>query len=73
MPSEVDALFEMPTVNGAAIMRLDDYGLTEGCRASFNVLDCPDVQEAFRTRPDRIVFRDGRKIAQTRTESELFE
>lgn len=72
-PAEVDSLFDMPTVNGAGIMRLDDYGLSEGCRASFNVLDCPDVQEAFRTRPDRIVFRDGRKVAETRTESTLFE
>ena len=73
MPSEVDALFDMPTVNGAGVMRLADYGLTEGCRASFNILDCPDVQEAFRTRPDRTVFRDGRRIARTRTESTVFE
>ena len=72
-PAEVDHLFDMPTVNGARIMHIEGYGLTEGCRASFNVLDCPDVQEAFRTRPDRIVFRDGRRIAETRTTSELFE
>ena len=73
MPTEVDALFDMPTRCAAAVMRLDGYGLEPGCRASFNVLACADAQEAFRTRPGRDVFRDGRQVARKRVEGELLE
>ncbi len=70
-PREVDALFDMPTANSARMLRLDRYGLEVGCRASFNLLACASVQEAFRTRPDRTVVRDGRVVATTRTERRL--
>ncbi len=68
-PLEVDRLFDMPTVNAARLMGISDYGLETGCKATFNILDCKSVQEAFRTRPDRVVLREGRVLAETRTET----
>ncbi len=71
MPSEVSALFDMPTLRSAQILGLSGYGLGVGDRASLVILDCPSVQEAFRLRPDRTVIRDGRVIARTTTTREL--
>jgi len=70
-PAEVDRLFDMPTVNAARMLRLSGYGLEVGCRASFNILACRSVQEAFRTRPDRTVVRDGRVVATTRSDRQI--
>jgi len=72
MPADIEALFDMPTINSARILRLADYGLEAGRAASLNVIAAPTVQEAFRTRPDRrYVIRRGRIVAETRTESRL--
>ena len=72
MPADIEALFDMPTVNSARILRIEDYGLEEGRAASLNVIAAPTVQEAFRMRPDRrYVIRRGRIVAETRTESRL--
>ncbi len=67
-PEEIDALFDMPTVVAARTLGLDGYGLEVGARASFNVLACPSVQEAFRLQPDRTVVKDGRVLVRTTTE-----
>jgi cytosine deaminase len=73
MPEQIETLFDMPTVRAARVMRLENYGLEVGNIASFNVIDAETVQEAFRTRADRLyVIRKGRIIARTRTESEIF-
>lgn len=42
-PKEMETLFDMPTVNSARILRLDDYGLEVGKTASFNIIDAPTV------------------------------
>ncbi len=69
LPEEIEVLYNMPTLNSAKILRLSDYGLEEGKTASFNVIDAPNVQEAFRAQPDRrYVIRKGKIIAQTTTE-----
>ena len=67
MPREVEAVFDMPTTHAARMLRLPAYGLDIGCRASFNILAAPSIQEALRTRPDRTVIRDGRILAERRT------
>lgn len=71
-PVEIEEVFNMPTINSAKVMRLTDYGLEVGNSADFNIIDAPDVQEALRTRADRLyVIRKGRVIAKTRTQSEI--
>ena len=45
----------MVTVENAAILGLEDYGLYEGAMASLLVLDAGDPIEAVRLRPDRLV------------------
>ena len=72
-PAEVSALFDMPTHNAARMLRLEGYGLEVGCRASFNLLGCSSVQEAFRTRPDRTVLRHGQVLVETKTEQRWAE
>jgi cytosine deaminase len=71
-PQEIETLFDMPTVNSARILRLDNYGLEVGKTASFNIIDAPTVQEAFRTQPDRVVLRKGEVLAETQTSVSLY-
>lgn len=73
MPSEVETLFDMPTINSARVMRLPAYGIAPGNSADLNIIDAPSVQEALRTRADRLyVFKKGKILAKTRTRSDLF-
>jgi cytosine/creatinine deaminase len=73
LPEDIEVLFNMPTVNAAKLLRIKDYGLEPGNMASFNVIDAPTVQEAFRSQPDRrYVVRKGKIIAQTKTEVKVF-
>jgi len=72
-PREIEEVYDMPTINSARVIRLTDYGLEVGKSADFNIIDALDVQEALRTRADRLyVIKKGRVIAKTRTKSELF-
>ena len=71
-PKEIEILYDMPTVNAAKVLRLKNYGIKIGNPASFNIIDAPTVQEAFRTQADRLyVVREGRIIARTSTNSRL--
>ena len=72
--AEIELLFDMPTLNSARIIGLkeDAYGINPGAPASFNIIDAPDVMEAFRTQADRLyVFKNGKIVARTRTERVL--
>lgn len=61
----IETLYDMATVNGARLMRLDGYGLQPGCRADLVVAAAPSVQEAYRTQPPRLaVIHDGRLVAE---------
>jgi cytosine deaminase len=72
LPQEIEILFDMPTVNAARVLRLEDYGIEVGKTANLNVIDAPTVQEAFRTQADRrYVIRKGKIIAETETRTEL--
>ena len=73
MPKEIEILFDMPTINAARVLRLKKYGIKVGNPASLNIIDAPNVQEAFRIQADRLyVIRQGKVIARTKTISELF-
>lgn len=60
------ACFDAVTVNGAAILHLEGYGIASGNRADFVLLQARDPVEAIRLRAPRLaVFRAGKVIAET--------
>jgi cytosine deaminase len=64
-PAEMRRCFDMVTVENAAIMGLQGYGLEPGCMASLVVLDAGDQTEALRLRPDRLaVVARGKLVAE---------
>jgi cytosine deaminase len=65
-PAEMRTCFDMVTVNNAKTMKLQDYGLHVGAKASLVVLDANDPIEALRLRATRLcVVANGRVISQT--------
>ncbi|MEM1361230.1 MAG: amidohydrolase family protein [Pseudomonadota bacterium] len=63
-PEDMRRCFEMITVDNAAIIGLQDYGLVKGAMASLVVLDAGDPIEAVRLRPDRLaVISKGKLVA----------
>ena len=64
-PDEMRRCFDMVTVENAAIMGLEGYGLQPGCIASLVVLDAGNPTEALRLRPYRLaVVARGKLVAQ---------
>ena len=62
--SQQDTLFEMITSRGAAVMKLEKYGIKKGNPADCVILQAGSVMESLRLRPNRLaVFRRGRIIA----------
>jgi cytosine deaminase len=58
--------FDAVTVNAAKVMRLENYGLSPGCDASFVLLQARSPVEAIRLRATRLsVWRRGRLLAST--------
>jgi cytosine deaminase len=72
-PAEIETLHRMITRNAARILRLENYGLQPGAPADFVLLDCPSVQEAFRTQPGREVYRRGKLVARRTVTAELLD
>src|SRR5690348_12840963 len=65
--AELRRLLDMITVNPAAALGLDDYGLRVGGPADLVVFDAPTVAYALRlVAPRYLVMRAGRVVAQTR-------
>ena len=68
-PDEVEAVFAMPTTNGARVMGLPDYGTEPGCAGDLVILDAKSAAEAITGRADRnYVIKRGRVIAETVTQ-----
>jgi cytosine/creatinine deaminase len=65
--TELRRLQDMITVNPAAALGLDDYGLRVGGPADLVVFDAPTFADALRlVAPRYLVMRAGRVVAQTR-------
>jgi cytosine deaminase len=65
--AELRRLIEMITVNSAAALGLDDYGLRLGGPADLVVFDAPSEVDAVRlVAPRFLVLRAGREVARTR-------
>ena len=70
-PDEIEAAFNMPRYHAARNFRLDDYGVNVGARANLLILDATSAVDGLRRRGDRrYVIRDGRILAQTRSQTE---
>jgi cytosine deaminase len=63
---------ELITTNPARALRLRDYGLAEGCRADFVVLDAGDAAQAIAEQAEKLyVIKAGRIVARNTRTSEL--
>ena len=61
---EVGWALDACTTGGAAVLRLTDYGLAEGCWADLVTVDAETPAEAVAARPPRrLVIRRGRVVA----------
>jgi len=64
--SELRRRIEMITVNSAAALGVEDYGLRAGGPASLVVFDAPSEADALRlVAPRTLVLRDGKVVART--------
>jgi len=58
--------FDAVTMNPAAILGLEGYGLAPGCNADLVILQAADPVDAIRRRPPRLyVIRRGRVVARS--------
>jgi cytosine deaminase len=65
-PAGIRAAFDAVTVEAAAVMGLEGYGLAPGCRADMVLLQARDPVEAVRTRAARLaVVRGGAVLAES--------
>jgi len=63
---ELHRLLDMVTVDPAAALQLQDYGLIAGTAADLVVFDAPTDVDALRlVAPRHLVLRDGRTVART--------
>jgi cytosine/adenosine deaminase-related metal-dependent hydrolase len=61
---EVEIAFGVCTTGGAAVMRLEDYGVAVGCIADLFVVPGETITDAVVTRPPRaLVIKRGRVVA----------
>ncbi len=64
-PADMRKCFDMVTIDSAAIMGLEDYGLAVGKKASLVLLDANDPIDAIRLRATRLtVIAKGKVISQ---------
>ncbi len=64
---EVEKIYDMITIDGAAAIKLAHFGLAEGAPANLVVLEQPDVIEALRYHgPPRYVVSNGKVVDQAR-------
>ena len=58
--------FEAVTTQPACILHLQDYGIAEGCHASFVLLQARDPVEALRLKATRLkVYGKGKLLAES--------
>ena len=74
LPGETEQVLDMITTGANRILKLPGYGLEPGCRADLVVLPVATAGEAIRLGPPRRwVLRGGRVVAETRTESRIYQ
>jgi len=69
---DLDTLLRMSTYNAAKALRIEGYGLEEGCLADLVVLDAVSPSAAIVSQAEKLyVFKAGRLVAQNSVSSEL--
>lgn len=73
-PDSVKIVYHMITKNAAKILRIDDkYGIEVGNKADLNIIDAPNIQEAFRLRADRkYVIKNGKIIVKNESTTRFY-
>lgn len=72
-PDEIEAVFDMVTVNAARALRLPGYGLAAGSDGDLLLWDAATVKEALTKQlPPAHVIKGGKTLARTSVRSELF-
>jgi cytosine deaminase len=73
LPPEIETVYDMVTTTAAEILKLKDYGLAVGKKANLVVVNAKDARDAIRLTPERLfVIREGKIVAKTAVETELF-
>jgi cytosine/creatinine deaminase len=71
---ELETLLKMSTYHAAKLMRLEKYGLEQGCQADFVILDAPTPSAAIVGQAEKLsVFKAGNLVAQNRRTAQLFD
>jgi cytosine deaminase len=69
---EIRAVFDFVTENAANALRLEGYGVKQGCRADLNVLAAPTIQHVLRLQqPPAWVIAGGRILAHNDVKREI--
>jgi cytosine/creatinine deaminase len=70
---ELDVLLRMSTENAARALRLERYGLSQGCCADLVVLDAPSPSAALVGQVEKLfVFKNGKLVASNQRKSEFY-
>lgn len=73
LPSEIEKVYDMITMDAAKIRGLSDYGLAAGKKADLVVINAEDTRDAIRLAPERLyVIREGKIVAKTTVNTELY-
>jgi cytosine deaminase len=72
LPPELEMVFDMITYDAAKIMKLEKYGLDEGCTANLVAIDAENIREAMAQAPNRpYVIREGKIIVRNERTTEI--
>lgn len=70
LPPELETVFDMFTVNANKLLKLDGYGVDEGCTANLVVIDANNIREAMAFAPNRpYVIREGKVVVENTCET----
>ncbi len=73
LPAELEKVFDMITTDANKILKLEGYGLEEGCNANLVMIDAKNIREAIALCPNRpYVIREGKILVKNELKTEYF-
>ena len=73
LPGELEQVFDMITTDAASILKLENYGIEEGCDANLVVIEAGNIREAMALCPNRpYVIREGRVLVKNERSTACF-
>lgn len=71
LPPELEKVFDMITTDANKILKLEGYGLEEGCVANLVMIDAKNIREAIALCPNRpYVIREGKILVKNERKTE---